>query len=459
MNKVVVKFGGSNLKTKEDISKLLRVIHLYSKPVIIVISALYGVTNLLVNAVRDVMNNGQAISQLKKKLIDIHEQILCMNIDDPAFRDETLQKIKKRINELSKYLLGVHCLGELPDFAEDMVLSYGERLSSLVLESVLTAKNIHCAEMLPETMGFITDGEHGNATVDLKASEEQVRKCLTGDKIYIIPGFYGISYDAKVTLLGRGGSDYTAAAVARCIGAASVDIWKDVPGFMTADPKFVEHPTVIEKLTYREAAELSYFGAQILHPRTFEPLLDRNIPIRLFDITNISDELKPLTTIERKGVVRHDVVKSVTFSDDFGILKLRGVGVGIKPGIMARVTACLNEARINIKSIITAQTSINILLSRSETKTGYDLVSTLGLSAVEEVVYMDTISLIAVVGEGLLEKPGIAARIFSAVSREKINVLILSAGASNVATYFIIDKNDRTRAIHAIHKEFFNENH
>lgn len=456
MRKIVVKFGGSNLKTKEDISKLIRVIKGYRQPIVIVISALFGVTDNLVKTIQKVKYEAKAISRLKHNLIDAHERIIKMYIDDITQQEQILNKIKERVEELGRCLLGVHYLGDIPDFAEDKVLSYGERLSSLILESILNYMNIECEEVLPEKIGLITDGEHRNATVDFSVAEENVKKVLISkSKNYIIPGFYGISPNCRVTLLGRGGSDYSAAAIARCIDAASVDIWKDVSGFMSADPKLVKNPHIIDKLTYREAAELSYFGARILHPRTFEPVMDKNIPIRLYDINNFSEDLEPLTVIQNQGVVKDDVVKSVTFSDDFGILILRGPGVGIKPGIMAKVTTQLNNARINIKSIVTSQTAINILLSLEDLKRSFQMMKQIDLPAVDEILCVNGISLIAVVGEGMLEKSGIAARVFGAVSSHKINILTISAGASTVATYFIIDKKDRIKAIRAIHKEFF----
>jgi len=455
MNKIVVKFGGSNLKEKEDVSKLIEVIEHYPVPIVIVISALFGVTDVLVKAVQRVRKDEYAINRLKKQLLDIHCQIIDEYVTEYAAAEKIKRKLRNRIEELGKYLLGIHCLGEVPDFAEDIALSYGERLSSLLLESVLKFREISCQEVLPESMGLITDGEYGNATVNFSASEKQVKKALQGDKIYVVPGFYGLSEEGKVTLLGRGGTDYSAAAIARCLGAISVDIWKDVSGFMSADPKWVKQPLVINKLSYREAAELSYFGARILHPRTFEPVMENSIPIRLFDINNFKGKLQPLTTIEDNGYVKEDVVKSVTFSDDLGILKLCGPGVGIKPGIMAKVTNRLNSARINIKSIITAQTSINILVSLKDLERGYSIINEIGLKAVDEIIRVDNISLIAVVGEGMLERPGIAARVFGAVSSQNINILIISSGASVVASYFIIKSKDRGRAIQAIHKEFF----
>lgn len=457
--KIVVKFGGSNLKEKEDYAKVLRVIQLYGSQsrhgIVIVVSALYGVTDILVQVVQQAKSDEGSIIFLKKKLSEVHEEIIDMYIADPGYRLKVKAGINKRLEELEKNLRGIFCLGEIPDFVEDRVLTYGERLSSLVLSSILEFNGFPVCECLPESLGLFTNGEYRNASVDFELSEKELKQRLAGDYIYVIPGFYGISRDSRVTLLGRGGSDYTAAAVARCIDAESVDLWKDVPGFMSADPKIVEYPQVIHRLGYDEAAELSYFGARILHPRTFEPVHEKRIPIRLFNINDVSDSLEPVTVVVDKGEIKEDVIKSVTFSDDFGILKLHGAGVGIKPGIMARVTSVLHEAGINIKSIITAQTCINILLSRGDLKKSLNIVTHVGLAAVDEITALDDISLIAVVGDGILEKAGIAARVFSAVSRHHINIRTISAGASEVAVYFIVDRSECRKAVKSIHKEFF----
>lgn len=455
MKKTVVKFGGSNLKSKDDFARLIRVVNLYKEPVVIVVSALYGVTDLLVDILKQAVNDETAIERIKHSLASVHSHIIDTYITDEGFREETIKCILQRVDELEKYLRGIHYLGEIPEFVEDRVLSYGERLSSLVLTSVLNFHDIPSRECLPESLGLFTNGEYRNASVDFSVSQEAVQRSLNGDHVCVVPGFYGISTDSRVTLFGRGGSDYTAAALARCIDAPSVDLWKDVPGFMSADPKLVDHPVAIHRLSYDEAAELSYFGAHILHPRTFEPVAETKTPIRLFNINDIPEDLEPLTVIRDEIFVKEDVIKSVTFSDDFGILQLHGAGVGIKPGVMAKVTTALNDNRININSIITAQTSINLMISRHDLEKGLRVIKDIGLFVVDNVVVFDDISVIAVVGDGILEKPGIAARVFGAVSEHHINIHTISSGASKSATYFIIDKGDREKAVQAIHDEFF----
>jgi aspartokinase/homoserine dehydrogenase 1 len=457
MKRIVVKFGGSNLKSRTDINRLLKVIKSYNVPIVIVISALYGVTDLLSKSFEKIKKDEKAIDALIKTLLDKHRKIVIFAIDDKKVQDRVIEGISERLNVLSKYLLGTHYLGDVPDFVSDLVLSYGERISSYLLNVILQSNGFDSEELLPEDIGLFTDGVFRNATVDFDRSSAGIKSAIRGSKIYVIPGFYGISKESKVTLLGRGGSDYSAAAIARCIGAVSVDLWKDVPGFMSADPKIITDPVQLKNLTYKEAAELSYFGARILHPRTFEPLMDKNIPIRIYDINNIPENLEPLTLIQKKRHIKEGIVKSVTHSEDVGIIKLRGPGVGIKPGIIAEAASALNNAGINIKSIITSQTTINLIFSLEDLEKSYDILIKKKISFVDNTAVYKGIALIAVVGEGMLEMPGIAAKVFKAVSDCNINIQIISAGASSVATYFIIEKKSCMKAIRAIHKEFFSE--
>ncbi len=455
MPKIVAKFGGSNFKDKKHIQKVVTAIRNYNQPVIVVVSAFYGITNYLAEMLLKIRADEEQINLTTDFLTRMKQDIIYENIPDKKDRRQILQQVMERLNRLERYFFGVHYIGEIPDFLEDIVLSYGERFSSLLLTYFLQYNGLEAVECLPEKMGFYTDGEFGNATVDFAAAEDAVRAKLSGDKIYVVPGFYGISQAGKVTLLGRGGSDYSAAAVARCVQAQSLDIWKDVDGFLSADPQLVKNPQQVAELSYREAAELAYFGAKILHPRTVEPLMSHNIPIRIFNINTCGQSMTPFSVIKAHGKRSQQVVKSVTYSDDFGILKLKGPGVGIKPGILAKVTTALDNHRINIKSVITAQTSINFLFSLNNLERAYEITSQLGLKAVGEILVEEDLTLIAPVGEGILEKHGIAARMFSAVSRKKINIQIISLGASPVAAYFIVHRRDRDAAVREIHKEFF----
>ncbi|MCW3806312.1 aspartate kinase [Plebeiibacterium marinum] len=455
MNKVVAKFGGSNLKKKEDILKLVQVIKAYNRPMVIVVSAFYGITNHLIKSLEEVKKDESHIEKLVVFLRDLKKEAILENFDDKQWQDKTMKEVEGRIRELSRYLTGIHYIGDVPEFVEDVILSYGERLSSLVLSNILQSKGINAEEALPEQMPLVTDGEFGNATVNYDVASSHVKERLKEDKIYVVPGFYGVSEEGKVTLLGRGGSDYSAAAIARCLEAESLDVWKDVDGFMSADPKLVRNPRRITHLSYAEAAELSYFGASILHPRTVEPLKEVVIPIHIGNIDAFNGTVQPRTVVHSDETVTEQIIKSVTYSDDFCILKLRGAGVGLKKGVLAKVTVALDRAGINIKSVITSQVVINILLSAKDIKRAYKAVEELELSAITELSATEKISTIAVVGEGLLDKPGVAGRLFTALAKKDINIRMIVSGASVVASYFMVANDDRDAAIEAIHQEFF----
>ncbi|HEY3388568.1 MAG TPA: aspartate kinase, partial [Prolixibacteraceae bacterium] len=280
MPKTVVKFGGSNLKCKEDIGRIIQVVKNYGQPVVIVVSAFYGVTNYLVEALEKARHDEQVATKTTAYLLNLKKETLELHIQDSDLINSILSEISVLLDELGKLLHGIALTGDASPALEDHVLAFGERISAVFLNGILNNEGIDAQVAFPETIGLITDGEFGAASVDFVKSTHKVREALIDDIVYVIPGFYGISPDGKTTLLGRGGSDYAAAAIARCTGAPSLDIWKDVNGFLSADPKIVENPVQIQKLTYNEAAELAYFGAKILHPRTVEPLSDPHIPIR-----------------------------------------------------------------------------------------------------------------------------------------------------------------------------------
>lgn len=451
----VVKFGGSNLKDKDGIKNVLNAIYNYNQSLIIVVSAFYGVTDQLVNAIDLSVKGELDLDHFLTEIFNLKEKTILENVSDTKVVEEFKNELEIRLKKLKAFLLGVKYINDVPPFLYDEILSYGEKLSSLVLYTILKSKNVNCKEVFPEKIGLFTDGEFKNGTVDFNLSASSLKQNLSENLTYIIPGFYGVSKKGKITLLGRGGSDYSAAAIANCLDADSLDLWKDVEGFLSADPRIVPDSVNVKSLTYAEAAELAYFGSKILHPRTSEPLAKKKIPIRIFNINNTIDGISPLTVINGKETVTDNVVKSVSYSDHFGILKLHGSGVGVKPGILAKSTALLDKTGVNIKSVITSQTTINILLSEEDLFTAKNVIQQEDIHGVSEIEIYEKISLIAAVGEGLTSQYGVAGRIFSTVARKGINIEIICFGASSVAMYFIVNHNDRNETVQEIHKEFF----
>lgn len=456
MSKIIIKYGGSNLKDIYGIEHLYNIIRTYDKPVVVVVSALFGVTSFLENKLPKVKDDPKVIDEIIDFLTQKNEAFIQHYFKDKESRSLAERALNNCLSGLKKYLTGINCISDIPDFLNDLVMSYGERLSSLLITIVLQKLDLDCREVLPENMPLLTNGEYIHASVNLKDSAEGVRKALEGDKTIIVPGFYGVSEKGKVTLLGRGGTDYSAACIAHCLNASSLDIWKDVSGFMSADPSYVKNTVRHKRMSFTEAAELAYFGAKILHPQTVEPLHGTGISVRLFDSRTLSDKPEPLTIIDEHGMVSDQVVKSISFSNQFGILKIKGPGVGIKKGVLAKIYNQLDAANINISSVITSQVTINLLLSKADLSRAQRVLTELNLAVVNEIEMVNDISLIAIVGKGMLEMPGVAARIFTALARKNINIMISSLGASHVVTYLTVHPEDLQTAVKEIHDEFFN---
>ncbi|MEN8120489.1 MAG: aspartate kinase [Bacteroidota bacterium] len=457
-NKNVIKIGGSSLKNIQSILQVVKVTKSYEQAPVIVVSAFYGVTEKIRQSLENLFSDEDTISSLYDFLYQFKSEIILETIENTELRNETFAQVSEQLNELRQYLQGIFFIRHIPEKANDFILSFGEKLSAIILNGIFKDKGIVSGIVFPEKAGLITDGVFGNASVDLGASKKQIPEYFSENKIYIVPGFYGVSKKGEITLLGRGGSDYSAAAFASCLNGKTLDIWKDVDGFMTGDPKHVINPKPIEHLTYSEAAELAYFGAGILHPRTVEPVRDSNIPIRIFNIFKDQPLDKSQTIIDDKISIHPEVAKSVTVEYNTGILSIKGPGVGYIPGILSEITKILNIHAININSVITSQISINLLINKDIIEEAANLIKGLNLKVITSINVKTEVSLIAVVGNGMTEAYGVGARIFSAISEEGINIHLSSIGASDVVTYLLIDKKDTSRALHKLHEALFQTN-
>jgi aspartate kinase/aspartokinase/homoserine dehydrogenase 1 len=455
MSFLVVKFGGSNLRHASDIHRIIKAVNSYNQPLIIVVSALYGVTDNLLALLRPeklgIRDYNNYLEQLRIVKMSIAEK----HITKPEMLNVFRLELIRRLGLLERLFDEASLARKAPDYLQDEILSYGERLSSLLLTHILQQNNIPCREALPENFGLTTDGEFVNGTVNIPVSSKNLTEFFDSSSTYIIPGFYGISPKGQVNLLGRGGSDYTASVVAVCLRALSVDLWKDVQGFCTADPKIIHNARVIDRLSYEEAAELAYFGSKIIHPRTVGPLSQLKIPLRLFNIHQFDQLLIPQTIINGHSPVSQERIKSVASSDHFSMLELHGDSVGIRPGVLAKASSAMEKAGINIKSVFTSQTVINFLLDQSDLKKAVKSLRNENMASIHQIKLKQNVSLIAAVGRGINETHGIAARLFTAAARSEINIQTIVFGASKVAMYFIVDKEFKDLTINQIHSEFF----
>lgn len=452
----VMKFGGGCLKNGEHFLKVAEIIKTENDDLGVVVSAVSGITDLLEKGIQMAIESEKKVVKVIKTIRARHKEIASDSIQNEDIRQRSMEDIELRLKKLERLLYGVTYTGEMTTSIKAHIMSYGERLSAILLSGILKSQDRNAIALEADKIGLITDESFENATALLPEVKDNlvltVLPLINKGKVPVITGYFGCTHEGKVTTFGRNGSDYSAAVVAYGIGATLIEIWKEVDGFMSADPKIIKSAHRIDELSYYEAAELSYFGARVLHPRTVEPLSCINIPIH---VRNLWKRENDATKILPRGYETEDVVKSVTYNKDISVLRIHGPGVGYKPGIIAEIGRILSDQGINIYSILTSQTCINLLIHIKESHRSLEAIQKLAGGVIEKVDLANDVALIAVVGEGLLERKGIAARVFQAVADEDINVEMISSGASEVASYFLVNKADVERAINAIHKEFF----
>lgn len=451
----VMKFGGGCLKNGKDFLDVAGIIKNEKNGLIVVVSAVYGITDYLIEAMQKALVSEKEIERIVEKIKEIHFTI-CEEILKKETKIWVKTEIESRIEKLRKNLYGICYIHEITDSLRAMILSYGERFSTFLLAGVLRNEGIDAEPFESDKIGIVTDESYDNATANLPLVEKNLKSSLLPflekKVIPVVSGYFGRTPQGKVSLFGRNGSDYSASVVAYAIDASSLEIWKDVDGFMSGDPKIVKNAKPLEKLSYSEAAELSYFGAKILHPRTVEPISLKKIPLI---IKNMKEPEKPGTLISHEKEEIENIIKSVTFNRQISILRIQGAGVGCKPGIISEIGRKLSEKKINIYSIITSQTCINLIIDRNDSEESFKCLKSLEGGVIERIDRIENMTLVAVVGEGIARKEGIAGRVFSAVAKEGVNIEMMSGGASDVAYYFIVKENQLEKVINAVHSEFF----
>ena len=452
----VMKFGGGCLKASGDFQKVGRILCDESETTAVVVSAVHGVTDLICNAVATALHSEAEIPSLIKSIGLKHKEIMQSTIKNKEVFDITWNDIRALSKRMERLLFGVAYTEELSDSLTALIHSFGERICARLLVGILKDMGRKAEAFDSDEIGLITDDFYDNATAVLSEIRKNLAKNIKPlteiDVIPVITGYFGCSRDGKVTTFGRNGSDYSAAVIAYGLEASTLEIWKEVDGFMTADPRLVLNSQKIKLLSYYEAAELSYFGAKILHPRTVEPLKDRPIPIMIRNINNYLNEGTKLLSESRE---RKDVVKSVTYNCEISIVKIYGPGVGFKPMILGDLGHALGNRGINIYSVITSQTRINLIIDKKDQRTACEALVSLSGGVIDKIEVENTVALVAVVGKGIQRRKGIVARVFSAVAAENINVKMISSGASEVAYYFLVKADEVGRAVRAIHQEFF----
>jgi aspartate kinase len=457
MGVTVMKFGGSSLKDPKSLMEIADIIKANSFSWrVVVLSAVSDVTNQLIVATDQALENEAKINGSVEDIRKVHDPLVQEVITEPAVRTEVSKSLEAIYNRLKKLLKGVAYTGEATQRTRDHILSLGERMAVHVMSGRLRCIGVRSQAVESDTIGMVAHGPFGQGTVDLAKSHKAIHKyfhTLFHDGFLpCMTGFFGETEDGQPITFGRGGSDYSAAVIADALEAERLEVWKDVDGFLTGSPEFVKNPQLLSSLSYDEAAELSYFGAKILHPRTVEPLLERKIPIV---IRNTFRPDAVGTWIGPERYIREGIVKSVTYSKNAGMLRLHGPDVGYAVGLLSHLVSQLSNIDINIRSVMTSQTCINILLERNDLQKAYDHLKSQNLESIDALEPEEKISLVAIVGEGLDRAEGLVARVIQALSQVNIHTEMIISGASRVAAYFVVEEEKLKRAVQSVHEAFF----
>jgi aspartate kinase len=453
----VLKFGGSSLKDGPSMRRVGAIVAADGEGKVIVVSAIQGITDSLLAFMSQVRRE-EDVQRFVRELRDRHLQILADVAGSMDVKQQAVHMLSDKLVRLERVLYGIIYLEELTPRTRDLVQSFGERMSVIVLSAMLQDIGVNAVPVEADELGIITDGQFGSATVDMETTRRNVapriKDMLERQEVPVITGFFGKTPEGFITLFGRNGTDYSASVIANATDADSLEIWKDVDGFMSADPKVVPEAVPIPALSYEEAAELSYFGAKVLHPRTVEPAKARGTVVR---VRNVFKPEYEGTAIGDTAVKGAKIIKSISSMPNMAMVKAYGPGLGSRSGVLSEMSVLLSEAGINVYSAATSQTCISLLIEERDLPFAERVLAKARRSVVDRIETVRGIALLCLVGEGLGQKVGMAGSVFSIVAANDVNISLISAGASTTALTFTVRKEDLDRTTRIIHHELFSE--
>ena len=460
--RLVMKFGGTAVDSPDKVRHIAQLVQSHKKgnEIVCVISAVRGMTDGLLSIADSVRRGDKtSLDNFVKMCADIHMQIVQGAISDKELKNEALATVKKIISELEDVLGGIVLLGEVTTKSLDYLLSFGERLSTPIVSYALQDLGIESEHLTGKEAGIFTDSNFGEArplidTTKLKVSHK-LEPMLKQNIVPVITGFIGADQYGNITTIGRGGSDYTATIIAVSIGAEEVWLWSDVDGLMTADPKLVMNARVLKEVSFAEAMEMALFGAKYMHPRALEPVVDTKIPIRIRNTFNVNHSGTIITQNPSKE--SQNIVKSVSVIRHTALIDVSGGSMVGAPGTAAKIFDTLAKNRINIMMISQSpsESSISMLVRKTDLDKA---ITTLELNLLGKVIkhihVNDDVAVIAVVGSGMRGIKGVAAKVFGAVAKHHVNVIMITQGSSELNLAFVVNDKDCEQAARALHEEF-----
>ena len=459
----ILKFGGTSVANPEGLTRVIEIIKKNTEQLIVIVSAFGGVTNLLIEMAKKASQSNNNYKKNLKKIEEIH--LNQINFFIPVKQQSgIISFLKSKINELEDFLESLNTLKELTQKSLSKISSFGEILSSTIIYHVLKDSNLD-ADIADSRDILFTHKVNDREVINNKKSAKKTSLLLKNkkSKIIVIPGFIAQDEEGNTTTLGRGGSDYTASLLANYADANILEIWTDVSGVYTANPKLVSQAQPIKKLSFQEAMELSHFGAKVIYPPTLQPLIEKNIPLR---IKNTFDTSAKGTLINQNNLKKDEnsIVKGVSHIENVSLVNLEGSGMIGIPGFSKRFFECLSEKKINIIMITQASSEHSICIGvKSEDALAAKKVIDenfafeISLKKIEPAKIESNMTNIAIVGDRMKDHQGISGRFFSSLGANNINIRAIAQGASERNISIVIDKKNTQKALNTIHESFFEE--
>ncbi len=457
----VLKFGGSSVANAENINRVAAIIQGAAKreSVIVVISALGGVTDILIQC-GILASEGDESYKEKLQVVEQRHLETVKSLIPVAQQSSALSWVKKRCNEIEDICNGVFLLQELSARTKDRIVSFGELISSQIVSLRLKVLGIENAWKDAKEL-IITDSNFSYAAVDFNLTNENISRYFSThpDTVCIIPGFIASDHNGAITTLGRGGSDYTASILAAATEATVLEIWTDVSGMMTADPRLVSNPKIIQHISYQEAMELSHFGAKVIYPPTIQPVMNKNIPVWVKNTFAPEDYG---TLIKSDPPKNGGGIRGISSMNNIALLSLEGSGMVGIPGFSKRLFEALAGNRINVILITQGSSEHSICvgveqINAQKAKYAVDAAFAYEIETgkVEPLIIEEYLSIVALVGENMKSHPGISGKMFGAIGRNGVNVRAIAQGSSERNISAVVSQEDVKKTINILHEEFF----
>ncbi len=460
--RLVLKYGGTSISKPKDIQNIAKNINLLSKQnqIVVVCSAISETTDTLIQISHQIQKDKKdEAKKLTNEIITKHKQLAKSTVTKTPNQKKLLESLDNDFSELAELVDGMVLLGEVTPRSMDYLISFGERLSVKIVSHSIIDLGRKSLPFTGKEAGIVTDSNFGESKPLMDTTRLRVSKTLEPllEKkiIPVIGGFAGADQHGRITTFGRGGSDYTATTIASCIKADEVWLMSDVDGLMTADPKIVKNAKVLNEVSYVEAIEMALFGAKQIHPRTFEPLLTKKIPMRIRNTFNLDNQGTLVTASPDEQTKK--TVNCVSTIRHNGLIDVRGGSMVGAPGTAAKIFTTLANAGVNVMMISQnpSESSISIVVKNADLDKAVSALEMELLGKIIKKLEVTTdVAILALIGSGMRGTVGVASRVFGSVAKKKVNVVMITQGSSELNLAFVVKDNEAESAVQALHDEF-----